>query len=152
MNNLSLEGQFIKLVPYEEYSSKYSTYSNKKLKNIHAELVIKSIASEQTLGHIYSYEYNQIDSYLSVGINIDDNTESSIILEACNMFFNYIFTCFPIRKIYYEGNNYNLNIMKNFKKMGFKLEANLIKDYFFNGDYCDKYILALYSKDFNKGF
>lgn len=151
MNSLSLEGQFVKLVAYDEYTNNDYIYSNTKLKNVHTELIIKSIASEQPLGHIYSYEYNQIDGYLSVGIHIDDNSDSSIILESCNMFFNYIFTCFPIRKIYYEGNNYNINIMKNFKKMGFKLEANLIKDYFFNGNYCDKYILALYQKDFNKG-
>ena len=45
-----------------------------------------------------------------------------------------------------------MKIMKDFKEIGFKLEANLKKDYFFNGDYCDKYILALYSKDFSKGY
>ena len=151
MSNLSLTGQFVRLSAYAEYNN-YFIHFNTKLKNIHTELVIQSMTNEQVLGYIYSYDYNKIDDYLFMGIDFNDDYNSSIILEACNIFFNYIFTCFPIRKMYYEGNSYNMKIMKDFKEIGFKLEANLKKDYFFNGDYCDKYILALYSKDFSKGY
>ena len=149
MNNLSLTGQLVKLSPYNEHNN---IHFNTKLKNIHTELAIQSMTNEQILGYIYSYNYNKIDSYLFIEINCNDDYNSAITLEACNIFFNYIFTCFPVRKIYYESNHYNMKIMKDFRKIGFKLEANLKKDYFFNREYCDKYILALYSKDFSKGY
>lgn len=143
MKNISLEGKLVELIPDEK--------ENIDVKNLHTGLAIKDMKSEKTLGKIYSYQYNQIDDYIYFSVEIEKDVNSDVVFEACNIFFNYLFTCFPIRKVYYEGNCYCIEVMKELKKIGFKVEANLKKDYFSFGEYCDRYILALYRNNFCEG-
>lgn len=143
MKNISLEGKFVELIPDEK--------ENIDVKNLHTGLAIKDMKSGKILGKIYSYQYNQIDDYIYFSVEIEKDVNSDVVFEACNIFFNYLFTCFPIRKIYYEGNCYCIEVMKELKKIGFKVEANLKKDYFCFGEYCDRYILALYRNNFCEG-
>ena len=143
MKNLSLTGEFIKLSPTDD--------EDNELKNVHIRCAIKDIKNEKMIGFLNSYQYNKIDNYAYFSLQTYKNVNGSIIFEASNMFFNYLFTCFPVRKIYFEGNCYCIDIMKELKKIGFKIEANLKKDCFIHGEYCDRYILALYKNDFCEG-
>lgn len=143
MEDLSLIGKFVELSPTDDESF--------ELKKVHMRCAIKDIKNEEKIGFINSYQYNKIDNYAYFSLQTYKNLNSSIILEASNMFFNYLFTCFPVRKIYFEGNCYCIDIMKELKRIGFKIEANLKKDCFIHGEYCDRYILALYKKDFYEG-
>lgn len=150
MNDLSLKGKIVYLVNNEEKIKelKFETNDNKR---IHIKLLIKLTDSENIIGEIYSYNYNSIDGYIYVNLSLQEEfMKEQFLHESIKMFFNYLFTCFPIRKIYYEtyGNLLNKGIINNLKKIKFNLEANLKKDNFFDGEYHNRYILALYREDF----
>lgn len=145
MRDISLKNDLIKLEPVDEEKISKVLENFKETKNIHMILAIKRNNTEEIIGYIYSYNYNKIDNYEYINIVIDDE---NCITQACSLFLTYIFTCFPIRKVYYQGDSHNKCILLNLKKIGFELEANLKSNYFFEGEYRDLYILAIFRENF----
>lgn len=123
-----------------------------KCEDYHIYLLIVSTTNNVPIGYIYSNKYNKIDEYINVSIFLEDvpNREESFI-ETINMFYNYLFTCFPIRKIYNEMFEYNVVDLKILRKIGCKIEAKMKDDKFFDRKYHNKYILAMYNYDFLSG-
>ena len=81
-----------------------------------------------------------------------EEQKEDVLIESCILLLNYLFTCFPIRKVYYQTNDYLLEKLsiKILKKLNFKLEANLKNDVFYDGRYCNKYILALSKNEYKE--
>lgn len=140
------ENKEIQKKAYNIYNYEENTH-----KNIQMQMIIKNKCNENIIGQICSYNYNKIDGYTYIDINMDDNGKKEFYIETCQMFFNYIFTCFPIRKLYFEGYKYELEKMRILKEIGFEIEGNLKQHNFFCGKYYDKYILSINRKDFYKG-
>ena len=154
MNDLSLKGQKVFLINIEDKNNLQDSAAilEKREQQKHMELLIMLKSCNKKLGRIYSYNYNKIDGYIYINLIFNEEEDEEIILEACDMFTNYLFTCFPIRKVYYETCDYlleKINI-KVLKKLKFKLEADLKEDSFFNGKYYSRYILALYREEFEE--
>lgn len=172
MNDLSLKGKLITLSPLDvqyfeniykwilnndieflgnvkikQKSDVYKILSDTKF---HIQLLMKSSNTGTVIGYICSYNFSKLDGYTYIKTFIESNEQEPETIEAYNMFINYLYTCFPIRKIYVEICSQNSKSLQEFKKLGFKLEATLKNDTFFNGKYFDKNILALYKKDFYK--
>lgn len=152
VNNLSLRGNQISLISLEDESciSSFNLINESKFIDKNIEVLISENKTQRNIGYIYCYNYRSFDGYLYIKININNNGNENkeMLIEACVLLFDYIFTMMPVRKIYYEVFEYEINYFKFIKNMGFKLEANLKEDKFFNGKYNDKYILSLYRENF----
>jgi len=149
MNNLkeknitlvNIEERNIKNKNYAFYISKMNFTISKK---IHIRLLIKLNLNGQIIGYISSYNYNKIDGHICITCEIDEKYISDCLKEALCLFCNYLFTCFPIRKIYFEACNTSENkFLDVLKSLNFKQEACLKGDTFYNNKYYDKYILTL---------
>lgn len=155
-NSLSLKNNNISLLNIEERNIKnvnYSFYVSKikfkKINNIHMQLLVKSNISGQIIGYILSYNYNKIDGHIRIYCYIDTEYIEGLYSEVISLFCNYLFVCFPIRKIYFELiNNHEYNFIDFLQNIGFEKEACLKEDTFFNNQYYDKYILTLNSNIF----
>lgn len=153
---LSLKGENISLLNVEERNIKnrnYSLYLSrikfKNIHNIHIKLLIKSNNTGQIIGYILSYNYNKVDGHVRIDGDIEPKYMNEYFNEVLSLFCNYLYTCFPIRKIYFEiFNNLENNIIELLKEVGFKQEACLKEDTFYNNSYYNKYIFTLDVNDF----
>lgn len=150
-NLLSLKGKNISLLNVEERNIKgrdYSLYLSKirfkNIHNIHIKLLIKSNDTGQIIGYILSYNYNRTDGHVRIDCDIHLKYMNEYTNEVLSLFCNYLYTCFPIRKIYFEiFNNFESNIIELLEKVGFEQEACLKEDTFYNNKYYDKYVFTL---------
>ena len=165
---LQLIGNNIKLVPYDEqylnylYShiimnkvegfeecklkQKKDLYNFMSNKNLNMKLFIKDLSNDKICGYIGGYNYNKIDGYIYISTILGEKEKKN--KEAINIFVQYIFKCFPIRKIYCEICDNNKDKLITFQDMGFQREATLEEDTFFDGTYYNKHILSLYREDY----
>ena len=150
MESLSLRGKLTSLISLEDESKISKLYYNDTLKHIDKNIQVLIIENntQVSIGYIYCYNYNSYNGYIYIKIFINDIVNNESYIEACSLLFNYIFSMLPIRKIYYETFDYEIDNLKFIKNIGFRLEANLKEDKFFNGKYNNKYILSLYRADF----
>lgn len=148
LKGLNLKGKLVSLTNLDGKFAIDKYRIDTKL-NLHVKLHIKLLESEEIVGYILSYNYNKIDGYMYINILLN-NKDDDLFIESCKIFFEYLFLCFPVRKIYYEIKEYSLNknYIKNLRKLKFKLEAKLSNDSFFDGKYYNRYIFALYREDF----
>ena len=124
-------------------------FRKKSMYKYHEFMIIKNIKSNQLIGFIYSYRYNPNDGTLYTTIYMDlDNRNTVYSVEAGLVFYDYLFNKYSIRKIYCTVYSYNDMSIKFLKSAGFKLEGNLKKSKYFDGNYYDTYIFALYKNDF----
>ncbi len=150
MNDLSLIGKLTSLMSLDDESklSNFCSYDTLKYIDKNIQVLIIENSTQAVIGYIYCYNYKSYDGFIYVKIFFNDAMNKESYIEGCSLLFNYVFTMMPIRKIYYEIFEYEINNIKFIKNIGFKLEANLKEDKFFNGKYNDKYILSLYREDF----
>lgn len=155
-NKLSLRNNDISLINIEErnlgkldYSSYMEKIKFKNIQNIHIKLLVKLNNSDEIIGYILSYNYNRTDGHIRIDCQIEEKYIEKYYKEIFKMFCNYLYTCFPIRKIYYEGcENIEKNILALLQNIKFRKEACLKKDTFYNNQYMDKYIFTLDIRDF----
>lgn len=166
---LDLKGKYVKLIPYDEQyldylyvhlttnniegfeecelKQKNDLYKFMNNSNISIKVFIKDISSNKTIGYIAGYNYNKVDGYIYITSILEE--QKNLNKEALKLFIDYLFKCFPIRKIYcevYENDNNKLDILQT---IGFSEEATLDEDVFFDGKYYNKHILALYREDYS---
>ena len=155
---LSFKGREISLANVDEKYLKKSDYDryleNIKFKgismgNIHVRLLIKLNNSNQTIGYIMSYDYNKTDQHIKIDCDIDEEYRDKFLSEAIARFCDYLYTYFPIKKIYFEDCNINgYNTKELLEKINFRQEARLKEDTFYNNKYYDKNIFTLDVNDF----
>lgn len=104
-------------------------------KQYHTYLLIYN--NEDTCcGLIYSYEYNFLDGYTFVSIYIKPKfRKHKVAFEGGMLFFDYLFTYFPIRKIYCDVLAYNAESRHFMEKTGLTLEGELHDHKFYAGKY-----------------
>lgn len=155
---LSFIGREISLINVDERNLRKNDYDRyiEKIKfksismnNIHVKLLIKSNISDLILGYIFSYDYNKIDQHIKIDCDLDEKYMDMFFEKVVLKFCNYLFTYFPIRKIYFEVCNISEdNITELLEKIGFKKEACLKQDTFYNNRYLDKEIFTLDFENF----
>lgn len=134
MENIKLENNTIRLLPSKIERPK--SYIN---------LDVKEKATDKIMLEIYTEGENLIDGNLKIRCNlIENNVSDEYIKEAIEIFLNFCFCSIPINKVYYEAYQNENNLIKNLMKIGFKIEADLKEDFYVEGRYVDKVILAYY--------
>lgn len=150
-SEITLYSEDITLINIEERNLKSNNYSkyifeiqNKGISKIHVKLLIKLNFSDEIIGYILSYNYDITNGYIFLDYQLNEKYINKYLNTVIHLFCNYLYICFPIRKIYYElcvekPENY----IDFLNKSGFVQEACLKKDTFFNNNYLDKYIFSL---------
>ena len=143
---INVDERNLRKIDYDRYIEKIKSIS---MSNIHVKLLIKSNNSDQILGYIFSYDYNKIDQHIKIDCDLDEKYMNMFFEEIVLKFCNYLFTYFPIRKIYFEVCNiYENSITELLERISFKKEACLKEDTFYNNRYYDKEIFTLDDDEF----
>lgn len=141
--NISLINIDERNIPSQNYFSYISRIRFKNIRNIHIKLLVQANNCGQIIGYICSYNYNKTDGHIRIDAELDSKY-TDYFNEALFLFCNYLYACFPIRKIYFEiCTELDNKLIAQLKKVGFKKEACLVEDTFYNNMYCDKYIFSL---------
>ena len=176
MENKKLIWKNIKLIPYEEkyfdyiyecyqeYNSRYLftnelviqskremwDYLKKKIASTYHEIMIAmDNTNSKPIGFVYSYNYNIYNEYLYITLYIRTKERNSILgAEVGAIFLDYLFKYYPIRKIYCSLFDYNNSSKKVLKTAGFQLEGCLKQYRYFNREYHDMSIYALFRNEF----
>lgn len=145
---INVDERNLRKCDYDRYIEKIK-FKSISMSNIHVKLLIKSNDSDQILGYIFSYDYNKIDQHIKIDCDLDEKYMNMFFEEIVLKFCNYLFTYFPIRKIYFEVCNiYENSITELLERISFKKEACLKEDTFYNNRYYDKEIFTLDDDEF----
>jgi RimJ/RimL family protein N-acetyltransferase len=71
------------------------------------------------------------------------------MMMGCALFFDYVFACWPFRKLYLELPEYNVPQVRSGIGTYFRLEGRLRAHSYLTGRYSDELILALYRDDWS---
>lgn len=135
----------------ESFESFVKNMKSKLLYKYNNFAIIKSVASDNNIGFIYSYEYNANDGKMHVTVYIRQGKRNNIYgVEGCLAFYDYLFNRYSIRKIYCSVMEFNKTSIDILEALEFKLEGVLRKHKYLNGEYYDVNIYALYKEDFKK--
>ena len=108
---------------------------------------------EELIGTINLYNIIRLHGLADISIMIGDRRHwgTSAALESKKLVIDFAFKKINIRKIIAGSYALNLGINFNLKRLGFTLEAKLIKNRKLeDGTYCDEYKWGLLSEDWNQ--
>lgn len=135
MDELVLENDYLKL--------KGSSYNSKS--DVSFDVIKKD--TNKVIFRMYTMQEDLVDGVFSFEIEKIDN-EDELLIAAIKMFINYIFYSFPIHKVEYTTLKSNEWIIRILVSIGFKIEADLKRDSYFDGSYQDKIILGLLKEEY----
>ncbi len=109
--------------------------------------------SERAAGFIYSHEVNLVDGFAFVTAFLEPTARGrGLGAKAGMLFFNYLFSYFPLRKLYCEAYDYNPASCHLLQSAGFVLEGEFHEHRFFGGQYYTLFRYALYRPAFYSRF
>lgn len=128
----------------------FCNYIDKKINHsFHDFMVIIDMITNLPIGFIYTYNFNRQNDYIFFAIYLEKRARTNMNIAVTSMiFFNYIFKYYPIRKIYCSLFDYNSISKKVLKTAGFQLEGCLKQYRYFNREYHDMSIYALFRNEF----
>jgi len=99
------------------------------------------------VGHVVAYDGNLQDGTAYLGV-IRDPRLGAGALEGVALFINYVFSHFPLRKLYVQAPEFNLPQFASAITAGLFVEEGCLKDHqYFDDRYWDMHILALYREN-----
>jgi RimJ/RimL family protein N-acetyltransferase len=119
-------------------------------KGVLAQFVVLERRSSAPIGVVVAYnpEFNHGFAYL--GADFAPTVETTGLgIEAVDIFIEYVFGTYNLRKLYLEVPEYNLPSMSHLAGGVFKEEGRLRQHTFYQGVYWDRHMLALYRQDFD---
>jgi len=104
------------------------------------------------VGHAMALDADLRDGYCNVGLVSDPNCHS--VMEAVVLLVNYVFSHWPLRKIYFRVAEYNTvqysRYLAHPLAEGIFQEEGRLRDHlYFDGRYWDEIIYSLYCENFN---
>jgi hypothetical protein len=126
----------------------YATFEQ----NLHAGVICQFAVCpndepNRLAGLVVAYNGSSQDDY-SYMAAVTDRKFGPGTVEALGLFLRYLFRYWPFRKIYFESLAFNIPQYESAVKLGiFKEEARLKDHHFFDGQYWDLVIYAIYRED-----
>ena len=135
-----------KLVSKERFAENFS----KKLSNYyHQYFVIKKKSTEETIGYVYSYNFNIQNGHTYIAISSDESPESRCaVAEGGIIFIHFLFKQYALNKIYADIYSFNAKSIRLVSTAGFIQEANLKRHKYYNNEYHGLLIYSLYKDIF----
>lgn len=101
-----------------------------------------------SIGTIFIHDYNRVDNYASISAFIEPQFQNKFYgFDSYKLAFNFIYHNLPIRKIYLDVFEYNINSIKLIEKVGFNLEGKFIQHRYYNGTYNNVLRYSFFMKD-----
>ena len=120
-------------------------------RNRHLQFMIERKDDKGSVGTIYSFSFNQTDSYIFINIYIDEHYERiGYGAEAVTLLVCYLFKFLPIHKIYFEAFEYNGLSLATLRNAGFYEEGRFKEHRFFDGKRYDVFRFAAYRSSLEK--
>jgi RimJ/RimL family protein N-acetyltransferase len=123
--------------PPEEYATTLS-------RGVVAQFMICERATGRPVGHVASYEHNFRNGTCYVAAMVfPEDRRRGWPMEGAELFLDYLFENFPLRKVYAEMHAVNLEQFASVVRGPWHEEGRLVADEFVRGEFVDKVILAL---------
>lgn len=115
----------------------------------HSFFMIQNGDKDQPTGFTYSFDFNPIDGFIFFTTFIDqDHRERKVATNSNILFFDYLFSYFPLRKIYTDIYSYNIPSFTAMQKSSAHIEGEFQKHRFFRGEYHSLFRFAIYREEF----
>jgi len=110
-------------------------------------VVVLTSEPRSPVGHVVAYNANLRDGSCHIGV-VGDRQVGAGILEATALFFEYLFAHWPFRKLLMETPEFNAQQFASALTSGLlREEGRLVNQQFYDGEYWDEIILAIYRED-----
>lgn len=106
------------------------------------QLVVRDLDSGATIGLVVAYDATPLHCKLGV-IGAPDTRSTGVMVEATVAFVDYLFSNWPIRKIYFEMEESRLEAVPSIRLLAVE-EGRFQEHLFANGEYCSLVILSLF--------
>lgn len=119
-------------------------------RDFHDFYLVKDKVSDNLIGYVHNYDFSLIDGHCKLSVYIDEKYRKTGIggFVAVN-FLNYLFTEYPLRKVYSTVYDYNHESLTSNLAAGF-IEEGIIKEYrYHDGKYYSVHCLSMRRDSFN---
>lgn len=117
--------------------------------SIAAKFIVES--SHRPIGMVYDHDRTPEDGWTKMTTLLQhESVGHGAGVIATALFKQWLFESLPLRKIYHEVYAYNAAVIRMWRKLGFREEAVLKEDRFWNGKYWDLHFFAVYREDWPK--
>ncbi len=118
-------------------------------KGVLAQFVVVVRSSSAPIGIVVAYNAELNHRFAYLGADFAPNVQGiGIAIEAAELFVDYIFATYNLRKLYLEVPEYNLGSMA-YGVGGILKEEGVLRGHtYFRGQYWDRHLLALYRDEF----
>jgi RimJ/RimL family protein N-acetyltransferase len=121
------------------------SFANALWQTVLAQFVAEEIRSAKNFGLVVAYAADNRNGHARVAVLFDSNhRDQGWPIEACALFISYLFAMFPLRKLYFEGPDYNVEQYASALRNLLIEEGRLKGHLYYDGRYADFVTLALY--------
>lgn len=154
MNDPNDQMLFIRKMPFNTLPD-FDMWMQNNFKGFYHEfnVITDNQSSYDFLGFVYSYEYSPVDLHCKVCLVLKKEYRNmglggKILIN----FLNYLFTDYPLRKVFLTIYDYNKQSLDSNLQAGF-IEEGVMKEYrYHNGKFHDLHILSMTREEFYKRF
>ena len=113
-----------------------------------AQFLVVSSETNEAAGHVVCYDAEANSGHAHIGAIFDpDYMHAGIAVDAVTVFVRYLFATYSLRKLYLDVRGFNYELISSGAGRFFQVEGKLRDHDYYNGQYWDKYILAIYRGD-----
>jgi len=114
------------------------------------DLIIVKQENDEVIGDLAMLDIDQQNRVGSFRIALTNKNEygRGYGTEALKLVIDYMFNTLNLRKIAINVYAFNERAIKTYTNLGFKQEGRLIEDLYFDGEYYDNLLLALFKRDY----
>lgn len=110
-----------------------------------AQYLVVTAVRERPIGLVLAYHADFQDQHAHVAMaSFDPKGRSPLMMLGFGLFIQYVFTCWPFRKLYLESSEYNYEQFAAGEGRYFEVEARLRDHSSFGGKHWDQLTLAIY--------
>jgi hypothetical protein len=114
-----------------------------------AMFTVVRVRTQEPVGLVVAYRADFRNGFVTMAQIMKDVPDRSIVgHDSFLLFVNYIFKCWPIRKIYGETSERNWDRFGNGHNLAFVEEGRLRSHEYFDGRYWDMILVALYREQY----
>lgn len=125
----------------------YETFEASFWQGTLCQFVAVDRASGQPCGHVVSYNPEMAHGYASVAaVFLPVHAGTGGPLQCIGSFVRYVFTVWPMRKLYLEVPSFNYTQFADGRGRLFDVEGQLAEHDYYAGRYWDRYVLAVYRR------
>ena len=126
-------------------------FLNEISSGVFCQFIIFDRESAKPIGLARAYQANSRNGTLWMGGIVEPESHGKRAgLEALFLFVNYLISTWPIRKIYMDVPEFNLDQFSSGLRRIWHEEGRLIDDVYYGGVYWDRITLALYTEDLSE--